>query len=89
MSQLTQGGARQLGRHGINMNCVSPGNVRTPMTGAMFSSKATEESIRQQVVFSRIGDAWDIAYPIVFLCSDKAKWIVGADPNVSAGQVIY
>lgn len=89
ISQLTLGGARQLGRHGINMNCVSPGNVRSPMTEVMFSDKDREERIRRDVVFGRIGDARDIAYPIIFLCSDKAGWIVGADLNVSAGQVIY
>lgn len=89
ISQLTLGGARQLGRHGINMNCVSPGNVRSPMTRAMFSDPETVERIRKEVVFGEIGTARDIAYPIVFLCSDKARWIVGADLNVSAGQVIY
>jgi NAD(P)-dependent dehydrogenase (short-subunit alcohol dehydrogenase family) len=89
ISQLTLGGARQLGRHGINMNCVSPGNVRSPMTVGLFSDPAREENIRQQVVFGEIGTAREIAWPIVFLCSDRAKWIVGADLNVSAGQVIY
>lgn len=89
ISRLTQGGARQLGRQGINMNCVSPGNVRTPMTKAMFSDPETEERIKNEVVFERIGDGRDIAYPIVFLCSDRSGWIVGADLNISAGQVIY
>lgn len=89
ITQITLGGARQLGRHGINMNCVSPGNERSPMTTNLFSDAAREESIRQEVVFGHIGDAADIAGPIVFLCSEQARWIVGADLNVSAGQVIY
>ena len=89
ITQITLGGARGLGRHGINMNCVSPGNVRSPMTQYMFSDAEREENVRQQVVFGRVGDARDIAYPIVFLCSDRAQWVVGADLNVSAGQVIY
>ena len=59
------------------------------MTVKMFSNPETEERIRQQVVFGRIGDSRDVAWPIVFLCSDRAAWIVGADLNVSAGQVIY
>jgi 3alpha(or 20beta)-hydroxysteroid dehydrogenase len=89
VSQITTGGARGLGRHGINMNCVSPGNVRSPMTEWMFADPDRKENVRKQVVFGRIGEARDIAYPIVFLCSDRAGWIVGADLNVSAGQVIY
>ena len=89
ITQLTLGGARSLGKQGINMNCVSPGNVRSPMTKVMFSDPETEERIRQQVVFGTIGTGRDVAWPIVFLCSDKARWIVGADLNVSAGQVIY
>ena len=89
VTQITLGGARALGRHGINMNCVSPGNVRSPMTEAMFSDPDTAERIRKDVVFGEIGDARDVAWVIVFLCSDKARWVVGADVNVSAGQVIY
>ena len=89
ITQLTLGGARGLGKHGINMNCVSPGNVRSPMTEFMFSDPQKEEQVRSEVVFGRIGDSIDIAYPIVFLCSGWARWIVGADLNVSAGQVIY
>lgn len=89
ITQLTLGGARGLGRHGINMNCVSPGNVRSPMTEFMFSDPAREEAVANEVVFGHVGESKDIAYPIVFLCSDKAHWIVGADLNVSAGQVIY
>ena len=89
VTQITLGGARALGRHGINMNCVSPGNVRSPMTEAMFSDPDTVERIRKDVVFGEIGDARDVAWVIVFLCSDKARWVVGADVNVSAGQVIY
>lgn len=89
ISQLTLGGARSLGRQGINMNCVSPGNVRSPMTEAMFSDPETAERIREQVVFGEIGDARDVAWVIVFLCSDRACWVVGADINVSAGQVVY
>ena len=41
------------------------------------------------LIFGDIGDGKDIAYPMVFLRSDKAKWIVGADLNVSAGRVVY
>ena len=89
ISQITLGGARSLGRHGINMNCVSPGNVRSPMTEAMFSDPDTVARIRKEVVFGQIGDARDVAWVIVFLCSDKARWVIGADINVSAGQVIY
>lgn len=89
ITQLTLGGARGLGRHGINMNCVSPGNVRSPMTEFMFSDPAREAAVAGEVVFGYVGDSRDIAYPIVFLCSERAHWIVGADLNVSAGQVVY
>jgi NAD(P)-dependent dehydrogenase (short-subunit alcohol dehydrogenase family) len=86
---LTQAGARALGRQGINMNCVSPGVVRSPMTQDTFSDPAFVERHTGEVVFGRAGEARDIAYPIVLLCSDRLGWVVGADLNVSAGQVIY
>jgi NAD(P)-dependent dehydrogenase (short-subunit alcohol dehydrogenase family) len=88
---MTLGGARQLGRYGINMNCVSPGNVLSPMTEWFLGDPESEmaKERRDQVVFGYIGDALDIVPAIVFLCSDLAHWIVGADLNISAGQVIY
>lgn len=89
ITQITMGGARQLGRHGINMNCVSPGNVYSPMTEVQFSDPARIEQLKQEIVFGYIGSARDIAYPMVLLCSDRMGWVVGADLNVSAGQVIY
>jgi NAD(P)-dependent dehydrogenase (short-subunit alcohol dehydrogenase family) len=89
ISQLTQGGARALGRQGINMNCVSPGVVHSPLTKDVFSRPGYLERHTGEVVFGRRGEARDIAYPIVLLCSDRMGWVVGADLNVSAGQVIY
>jgi len=90
VSRITKGSARELGRHGINVNCVSPGVVESPMTeGGAFSDPDRIEQLESDVVFDRLAELEDIAYPIVFLCSDRARWIVGADLNVSGGQVIY
>lgn len=71
------------------MNCVSPGSVPTPMTKNSYAKPEFVERIKKEVVFGYVGGPKDIAYPMVFLCSDLAKWAVGADLNVSGGQVIY
>ena len=55
----------------------------------MGKTKAREAAVASEVVFGHVGDSVDIAYPIVFLCLEWARWIVGTDLNVSAGQVIY
>ena len=59
------------------------------MTETSYANPEFVERIKKDVVFGYVGGAREIAYPIVFLCSDLMKWAVGADLNVSAGQVIY
>lgn len=78
----------ELGRFGITVNCIAPGFVRTAMT------EATAERLKlpfdeyvaleeEQTAVGRIGEPEDIAAPIVFLCTESAKYITGQVITVS------
>ena len=91
VNQLTQSIALQYADRGIRANCVLPGLMHTPMieryiTGAYGGSR--EEMIRRRaamVPMKRMGTAWDVAYAALFLASDEARYITGAQLVVDGG----
>ena len=91
VNQLTQSIALQYADKGIRANCVLPGLMHTPMieryiTGAYGGSR--EEMIRRRaamVPMKRMGTAWDVAYAALFLASDEARYITGAQLVVDGG----
>jgi NAD(P)-dependent dehydrogenase (short-subunit alcohol dehydrogenase family) len=85
---MTRGLARTLGPHGITVNCVSPGQVNTPM---LMTGLAPEvyESMRAQTPLGYVAEPEELAGTVVFLASDHARYITGATINVSGGFLMY
>lgn len=87
--QLTKTLARELGPHGINVNCVAPGTFLTPLTSATRSSQEVEEHIahrKKTVVLNRLGTLEELASAILFLASDEASYIAGHTLYVDGGR---
>jgi 3-oxoacyl-[acyl-carrier protein] reductase len=83
---MTKTLAIELGRFGINVNCVAPGFISTAMTRQTAERLGVEfddfkEFVSQQVPLGRVGEPEDVAGVIAFLCSDDAAYV--------SGQVIY
>jgi 3-oxoacyl-[acyl-carrier protein] reductase len=76
----------ELGRFGINVNCVAPGFISTAMTQQTAERLGIEfEDLKsfaaEQAPLGRVGEPEDVAGVIAFLCSDDAAYV--------SGQVIY
>lgn len=72
--------------HGIRANCISPGMIATP--GAMENLLAPEHPMRRiagAIPLGRLGTAQDVIGAAVFLCSDEAAYITGANLVVDGG----
>ena len=69
---------------GINMNCVSPGPVETPILGD-FIDTFGDRFTKNMKVMDRIGTPADIVPIIMFALSDAAKWCRGANFAVDGG----
>jgi NAD(P)-dependent dehydrogenase (short-subunit alcohol dehydrogenase family) len=80
--------ARFAAPHNVNVNCVSPGNIETPMTKGWMSKPGAYEALRQRTPIGRVGQPEDVASWVVFLASDRARHAVGIEINVSGGQLI-
>jgi len=74
-------------RYGIRANTVSPGQVRTPMTEAMFRDPEIAAGRAAVVPMGRVGKPEEIAEGCVFLLSERARYITAANLPVDGGQV--
>jgi 3-oxoacyl-[acyl-carrier protein] reductase len=89
---LTRRFALELGQHGITVNAVAPGFVRTDMTqGGRGAAdwQATEERFAALAMMGRIGEAEDIANAVAFLASPESDWITAQVLTVDGGRTDY
>ena len=83
---LTRSLARELARHQITVNCVSPGPTDTPMlrrSGA--EARGDLEKLIKATPLRQLGQPEDIASAVIFLASEQAKHITGQVLSVSGG----
>jgi NAD(P)-dependent dehydrogenase (short-subunit alcohol dehydrogenase family) len=86
---LTRSLALDEGSHGIRVNAVSPGYVRTQLMEEYFSHQVNPAEAEQKVLdvhpLLRIGTPDEIANVVAFLSSDEASFITGAEVAVDGG----
>ena len=92
--------AKEIGRHKINVNCVSPGVTQTealassPVGAAAADPQQPERFqtlLRQYPLgrgLQRIGQPQDVANAVAFLVSDRAEWITGQVLSVNGGYAM-
>ena len=75
--------ALELGRHGIRVNSVAPGQIATRMTGQEDVAPSAID-----VPLGRAGDAREVAALISWLASDQAAYVTGASYVVDGGLML-
>lgn len=78
--------ARELASRNINVNAVAPGFIKTKMTESL-PEKAVERLV-SQIPLNALGEPRDVAETVLFLCSDRARYITGQVINVDGGMVM-
>lgn len=75
--------AREMARHKINVNCVSPGPTDTPLFHDQ--PEKIQEALIRAIPFRRLADPSEIAAAVAYLASDAASYITGQVLSVSGG----
>ena len=83
MTCLAKSLARELASYGINANVVAPHAIKTDMSKEWSEEK--RKSIIADIPLGRLGEPEDVAEAVVFLVSDKAKFITGEVLDVNGG----
>jgi NAD(P)-dependent dehydrogenase (short-subunit alcohol dehydrogenase family) len=83
---LTAAMALELAPYRINVNAVSPGRIRTPMSAGLKASKEELERILGCIPLGRLGEPADVACAVTYLASDQSDYLVGSVIVVDGGM---
>jgi 7-alpha-hydroxysteroid dehydrogenase len=86
VNHLTRNVAFDLGLMGIRVNAIAPGAIKTDALASVLTPDV-EKAMLKHTPLGRLGEAEDIAYAALFLCSPAASWISGQVLTVSGGGV--
>lgn len=78
---LTREMAHDFAPHGIRVNAIAPGEIKTEMV-----SPETEARFSPLIPMRRIGAPEEVAKVIFFLCSDAASYVTGEEIQINGGQ---
>lgn len=95
--------AKDLAPHGVRVNCVSPGMVKTPLNASIWEAWNAQQpsdlrlsyeewaarKIRLVVPLGRWQQAEDIAAMVIFLSSPRSSEVTGQTINVDGGSVMH
>ena len=76
--------AIEYAKKNININCISPGFIKTAMTDKL--EEKFKEAIISKIPSARLGEPNDIANAVLFLCSDQSSYINGETLHVNGGM---
>ena len=76
--------ALEYAKKNININCISPGFIKTAMTDKI--DEKFKDMIISKIPSARLGEPDDIANAVVFLCSNLSNYINGETLHVNGGM---
>ncbi len=76
--------AIEYAKKNININCISPGFIKTAMTDKLVEK--FKEGIISKIPSARLGEPDDVANAVLFLCSNQSNYINGETLHVNGGM---
>jgi dehydrogenase/reductase SDR family member 4 len=76
------------GEHGIRVNTIAPGLIKTDFAKALWEDPVKRASVEAQYPLRRIGEPDDIAGTAIFLAADAGRYITGQTIVVDGGSTI-
>ena len=85
----SKGLSREVGRHGITVNCLAPGRIMSEQIRRKYSPEFRAHEERHEIPVGRYGEPEEIAAMAVFLSSPLASYITGTVIPVDGGMRRY
>jgi NAD(P)-dependent dehydrogenase (short-subunit alcohol dehydrogenase family) len=86
--QMTKNLAREYGPHGVRINSIAPGLVKTDFARALWENPENLKASTSSAAMGRIGEPREIAGAAVFLASDASTFMTGQTIVVDGGVVV-
>ncbi|MGH7986925.1 MAG: SDR family NAD(P)-dependent oxidoreductase [Candidatus Binataceae bacterium] len=87
VNALSRSMALELGKHAIRVNAVCPGIIDTFRMDDLGRGKKWDELVKTFIPLGYPGDGGECAEIVLFLVTDRGKWITGQAINVDGGSV--
>lgn len=85
---FTRGLAREVVKHGININCIMPGLIPNPFIRRIYPEEAMRK-MESHIPMGKGGEPEDIANAVRFLVSEESRYITGCALAVTGGWLMY
>lgn len=87
---FTKAVARDVGRHGVTANVVSPGGIDTPLLASSMGENLQQvlRATERMSPAGRIGQPEEVAAVAAFFASESASYVTGQTVSVSGGQTM-
>ena len=85
---FTKALALEIARKGVTVNTISPGYIGTKMVTAI-PKEILDSKILPQIPIGRLGKPDEVAGLIIYLCSEEAAFVTGANISINGGQHMY
>jgi len=85
---FTKALALEVAKKGVTINTISPGYIGTKMVTAI-PKEILDTKILPQIPTGRLGKPDEVAGLIIYLCSEEAAFVTGANISINGGQHMY
>jgi gluconate 5-dehydrogenase len=85
VKQLTMSLAHDWGKHGITVNCLAPGWIKTAQNRVLYDDEGWLEYLVERIPLGRPGQAQDLDGTLLLLASDAGRYITGQTILVDGG----
>ena len=86
--QLARNLAVEYGPHGIRVNAIAPGLIKTDFAKALWTDPERLEAVSERLPLRRIGEPSEVAGAALFLASPAASYVTGQVLNVCGGSAV-
>ena len=86
---MTETLAMEYAPHGIRVNSICPGAIKTPINAEKFDDPEQREQVEDMIPLGKIGNPEQIAACAVWLASDEASYVTGLSLYADGGMTLY